>query len=81
MSDEDFLLRMSDDEIRDYFNEQSYQEWYNNYDENNPYQLRERNLISDDDLIRWLEKDRIEKEKEAKMAKRKKVANQILNIV
>lgn len=59
--------------MNDYY-EISYQEWLENYDENNPFKLHERGLISDDDLRSWLENDRIEKERQEKFNKRKRIA-------
>lgn len=62
--------------INEYY-EQSYQEWLENYDENNPYDLHTRGLISCDDLKSWLKKD----EKEKIFEKRKIITNKILNIL
>ncbi len=60
--------------MNDYY-EQSYQQWLENYDEDNPYDLHDRGLISDSDLYTWIEKNN----KEKKIEHRKKIINKILN--
>ncbi len=60
--------------INEYY-EKAYQEWYNNYDENNPYELHDRGLISDEDFINWLEQEN----KKELFAKRKQIAETILS--
>jgi hypothetical protein len=54
----------------DEYYEKAYQEWLENYDQNNLYDLHVRGLISDDDLHSWLEK----KERQEKFNKRKRIA-------
>jgi hypothetical protein len=56
-------------------------DYYNNIDFNNPFELLVKGIISHDDFKGWIERERIEKErKDAIIAKRRKIADIIFNL-
>lgn len=74
------IIDRYDDDYDDGYKDE-YDRFYNApFDENNPYELYLRNLISGEDFADWLERDKLEAErKRAIKLKRKRVFELLFN--